>query len=62
MEITVKANKAKRTYTIRKIENGKTIAKYRTFPESKGVFEDMSYNTENDWKAYLKTNEVNVIN
>lgn len=53
--ITYKAvpNKSKRTFTIYKKENGKTIIKYRTHPYDKSTFENMCNNTEEDWFYYL---------
>ena len=53
--IKAKANKFKRTFTIRKFEDGKVIAKFRTLPVSRIEFEDLEYNTENDWIDYLNT-------
>lgn len=49
---SIKVNKTKRTYTIRRYDNGKLIFKLRSYPQSK---EDFSENwTENDIKSYLK--------
>ena len=48
---TIRVNKSKRTYTIRKYENGKMVAKYRTNVQGKGTMtEDW---TENDIRNYL---------
>ena len=53
--ITAKANQSKRTFTIRKYIDGKLFAKYRTFEMSDGEFLEHDYNTESDWKAFLKS-------
>lgn len=50
-------NRSRRTFTIRSLENGKTVAKYRTLPLPADEFEDMEYNTENDWRNFLRTNQ-----
>ena len=54
--ITIKAtaNFKKRTYTIRKQENGKTFAKYRTLTLSEEEFEECEMNTEGDWYCFLR--------
>lgn len=44
------SNKRKRHFTIYK--NG---AKFRTLPMSKDEFEEMAYNTINDWQDFLRT-------
>lgn len=53
--ITAKANQSKRTFTIRKYIDGKLFAKYRTFEMSDDDFFAEEMNTENDWKAFLKS-------
>jgi hypothetical protein len=55
--ITVKPNHRVRTFTIRKYENGKCYVKYRTIPLSKEEFNSCMYNTENDWKQFLKSSD-----
>lgn len=55
--IEVKSNQGKRSFTIRSIINGKLFAKYRTYTMSKEEFESNEYNTENDWKQFLKSDE-----
>lgn len=52
---TIKAvpNKSKRTFTIYKKKNGKTIIKYRTLPYDKATFESMCNNTQEDWRYHL---------
>lgn len=49
---TISLNRSKRTYTIRRYDNGRLTSKLRSYPQSK---EDFSENwTENDIKVYLK--------
>jgi len=55
--IKVKANKSKRTFTIRKKINGKLFAKYRTNQMSKEEFESCENNTENDWAQFLTSSD-----
>lgn len=53
--IKVTPNRAKRTFTIRRYDNnGKCYAKYRTISYNAREFASMEYNTENDWKWYLR--------
>lgn len=53
--IKVTPNRAKRTFTIRCYDkDGRRYAKYRTISYSRSVFRNMEYNTENDWKWYLR--------
>lgn len=55
----ISLNKAKRTYTIRRYDNGRLTSKYRSYPQSK---EDFSENwTENDIKSFLKFGDYYVI-
>lgn len=57
-EINVKANNAKRTFTIR-TESGK----YRTLTMSRDEFESARRNwTGNDWQQFLKTDEYYKVN
>ncbi len=56
-EIKVKANEAKRSFTIRTYVDGKLIAKYRTTPMYKDEFESNKSNTDNDWFQFLRTSE-----
>ncbi len=53
--ITSKANQSKRTFTIRKYIDGKLFAKFRTYEMSDDDFFAEEMNTENDWKAFLKS-------
>lgn len=55
--IKAAANRAARTFTLRIYFNGKYAYKYRTIPLPKQEFEDCLYNTENDWKQFLKTSD-----
>ena len=48
----VTSNKSARTFTIKN-----ETAKYRTYKMSKSEFESNQYNTENDWKQFLKSDE-----
>ena len=57
-KLKVKPNKFKRTFTIRKYQRGRVIAKYRTNQFTIDEFEEMEYNTENDWKDYMKNNDL----
>lgn len=50
------ANHNKRTFTLR--HNGN---KYRTLQMSKIEFNEALYNTSNDWKDYLKRNQVIIV-
>lgn len=59
--IRVAANQSARTFTIRTYVNGKFSAKYRTIKFSKEEFENNEYNTENDWKQFLRTNDYCVV-
>lgn len=51
--VTATPNYSKRTFTIR--YNG---SKYRTYPMLKNEFEECLLNTENDWKNYLRNNQI----
>lgn len=50
-QYTLRTNRSKKTYTIRVYENGKLIAKYRTYSEGSEYSETW---TENDIKVYLR--------
>lgn len=56
IEIKVKANNSKRTYTIRK-----QGTKYRTYKMNKQEFESAYYWTGNDWSNYLKTDDYYIV-
>ena len=60
--IKVKSNKKARTFTIRTYHDGKFVSKYRTIPFPKLEFECMEYNTENDWRQFLKTSDYYSVN
>lgn len=51
--LTATPNYSKKTFTIR--YHG---SKYRTYPMFKTEFEDCLLNTENDWKNYLRNNQI----
>ena len=48
---TIVFNRSKKTYTIRAFENGKLIAKYRSYPQGKDYSEDW---TEHDIRNFLR--------
>lgn len=52
---TIRLNRRERTYTIRVYENGKPIAKYRSYQQSKQDFSE--HWTENDIKNFLRTDD-----
>jgi hypothetical protein len=58
---TATANYSKRTFTIRKYDKNKCDAKYRTGQLTPREFHDLLYNTSEDWRNYLKTEQVNLI-
>ena len=54
--INIKANYSKRTFTIRKQNaNGRTVANYRTNTLSVDEFNELDYNTTDDWMHFLNT-------
>lgn len=55
--IKATANHSNRTFTIRMYHDGKLTSKYRTLRMNKGDFNSCLYNTENDWKQFLKSGE-----
>ena len=57
LELTAKPNYSKKTFTIR--YNG---SKYRTAKMQKTEFDECLFNTCNDWKNYLRNNQVTAIN
>ena len=48
----IRTNRQKRTYTIRRYDNGKVTTKYRSNPQSKEEYSE--HWTENDIKNFLK--------
>tara|TARA_R100001198_G_C5177101_1_gene175353 strand:+ start:532 stop:708 length:177 start_codon:yes stop_codon:yes gene_type:complete len=52
MKIT--SNKSKRTFTIRKEDS-----KFRTLQMSQNEFDECEYNTTEDWKYFLRTQDGN---
>ncbi len=60
--LKVTPNYRKKTFTIRKYDNGKLYSKYRTAPRSREEFESEEMNTENDWRYFLRSsNDYSVI-
>lgn len=57
-EIKATANKSKRTYTLRMLDDdGKVYLTYRTIQMSKEEFEGAYYWTQQDWSNFMKTDE-----
>lgn len=54
-ELVVTGNESDYTFTIEVIERNKPTIVYKTNPVSKIEFEELEYNTENDWKNFLRT-------
>lgn len=54
MTYTITFNRSRKTYTIRKYDNGKLVTKYRTYPQGAEYSENW---TENDIKNYLRYND-----
>ena len=52
----IKVNKSKQTATIRIYYKGYLDHKYRTIKEDKETIESMEYYTQEDIKAYLRSN------
>lgn len=46
----INSNQSKKTFTIKTDSN-----KFRTVKMSKSEFKELEYNTENDWRNFLKT-------
>ena len=55
--ITALGNERTKTYDIVKTWNDGTKTVYRTTELTYQEFEDFEYNTENDWKDFLKTSQ-----
>ena len=56
--IEATANQSKRYFTLRiKESTGETVTKYRTIAYPKEEFEEMEFNTNQDWNDYLKTSQ-----
>jgi hypothetical protein len=55
--ITAKGNERTKTYDIVKTWDDGTKTVYRTTKLTYQEFEDFEYNTENDWKDFLKTSQ-----
>ena len=50
-EYKIAFNRSKKTYTIRQYDNGKLVAKYRTYPQGEEYSENW---TQNDIANYLR--------
>lgn len=48
---TIKFNRSAKTYTIRAYENGRLVAKYRSYPQGNSYSEDW---TEHDVRNFLR--------
>ncbi len=55
--LKVTANQSKRTFTIRKFDDGELVAKYRTNQMSQYEFDREEMNTESDWKQFMKSDD-----
>lgn len=51
VKYTITFNRSRKTYTIRRYDNGKLTSKYRSFPQGKEYSETW---TENDIIAFLR--------
>ena len=60
-KIQATPNYSKKTFTLRKYVDGKLSAKYRTLPTSQYEFDQDLYNTSNDWRYFLKTDNYYVV-
>lgn len=55
--ITAKANEKTKTFDIVKVWSDGTFITYRTIKIAKQEFENMKYNTVNDWQNFLNTSK-----
>lgn len=55
---TIALNRSRKTYTIRRFDNGKVTAKYRSYPQGNEFSENW---TENDIKSFLKYGDYYVV-
>lgn len=55
---TIVLNRSRKTYTIRRFDNGKVTAKYRSYPQGNEFSENW---TENDIKSFLKYGDYYVV-
>ena len=58
VKYTITLNRSKKTYTIRRFDNGKVTAKYRSCPQGKEFSENW---TENDIKNFLTYGDYYVV-
>ena len=59
--IKATANKSKRTFTLRVVNVGSPVIKYRTVQLSKNEFDSCEYNTNNDWIQFLKSSDYYIV-
>ena len=57
MRVIATPNHSQRTFTLRVYHNSKLTSKYRTIRLDKNEFHSCLYNTESDWKQFLKSDE-----
>lgn len=55
---TIVLNRSRKTYTIRRFDNGKVTTKYRSYPQGNEFSENW---TENDIKSFLKYGDYYVV-
>lgn len=58
VKYTITLNRSKKTYTIRRFDNGKVTTKYRSYPQGKEFSENW---TENDIKNFLRYGDYYVV-
>lgn len=51
IKYTIRLNRSRKTYTIRRYDNNKLTAKYRSYPQGRDFSEDW---TESDIKNFLR--------
>ena len=59
--IKATANKSKRTFTLRVVNVGSPVIKYRTVKLSIEEFDSCEYNTNNDWIQFLKSSDYYIV-
>lgn len=55
---TIVLNRSRKTYTIRRFDNSKVTAKYRSYPQGKEFSENW---TENDIRSFLRYGDYYVV-
>ena len=58
VKYTIALNRSKKTYTIRRFDNGKVTTKYRSYPQGREFSENW---TENDIKNFLRYGDYYVV-